>query len=99
DGIEIRPLPTLLGESDFSEMFLEEVRVPVENLVGEENDGWRITNVTLAFERGSAWAADISTLTEWGGRSSSRASVSVGAGPAASLWKRSRLTIADRVCA
>ncbi len=62
DGIEIRPLPTLLGEIDFSEVFLQEVRVPIEGLVGKENDGWRITNVTLRFERGSAWAADIVEL-------------------------------------
>ncbi|MDJ0790118.1 MAG: acyl-CoA dehydrogenase family protein [Myxococcota bacterium] len=61
-GIEIRPLPTLLGETDFSEMFVEDVRVPVENLVGAENDGWRVTNVTLRFERGTAWAADIIEL-------------------------------------
>ncbi len=64
DGIEIRPLPTLLGETDFSEMFLENVRIPVENLVGEENDGWRVTNVTLRFERGTAWAADIIELQQ-----------------------------------
>ncbi len=62
DGIEIRPMPTLLGEIDFSEVFLQDVRIPAENLVGEENDGWRITNVTLRFERGSAWAADIIEL-------------------------------------
>ena len=64
DGIEIRPLPTLLGESDFSEMFLEDVRIPVENLVGAENDGWRVTNVTLRFERGTAWAADVIQLQQ-----------------------------------
>jgi hypothetical protein len=64
-GIEIRPLPTLRGESDFSEMFLEGVRVPCENVVGAENDGWRITNVTLRFERGTAWAADIIELTQF----------------------------------
>jgi alkylation response protein AidB-like acyl-CoA dehydrogenase len=63
-GIEIRPLPTLLGESDFSEMFLEDVRIPVENRVGKENDGWRVTNVTLRFERGTAWAADIIQLQQ-----------------------------------
>jgi alkylation response protein AidB-like acyl-CoA dehydrogenase len=40
-------------------MFLEGVRIPCENVVGAENDGWRITNVTLRFERGTAWAADI----------------------------------------
>jgi len=62
EGIEIRPMPTLLGEIDFSEVFLNDVRVPVEGLVGPENDGWRITNVTLRFERGSAWAADIIEL-------------------------------------
>ncbi|MBM4384916.1 MAG: acyl-CoA dehydrogenase family protein [Deltaproteobacteria bacterium] len=64
-GIEIRPLPTLRGESDFSEMFLESVRIPAENIVGAENDGWRITNVTLRFERGTAWAADIIELTQY----------------------------------
>jgi alkylation response protein AidB-like acyl-CoA dehydrogenase len=53
------------GESDFAEMFLADVRVPVENLVGRENDGWRITNVTLRFERGTAWAADIMELQEF----------------------------------
>ena len=62
EGIEIRPLPTLLGESDFSEMFLEDVRIPVGNRVGKENDGWRVTNVTLSFERGTAWAADVIQL-------------------------------------
>ncbi len=64
-GIEIRPLPTLRGESDFCEMFLESVRVPCENVVGAENDGWRITNVTLRFERGTAWASDIIELTQF----------------------------------
>ena len=64
-GIQVRPLDTLRGESDFAEMFCENVRVPCENLVGEENDGWRITNVTLRFERGSAWAQDIYELQEY----------------------------------
>ncbi len=59
DGIDIRPLATLVGESDFSEVFLEEVRVPVANRVGKENDGWRITNVTLRFERGTAFASEM----------------------------------------
>jgi len=63
-GISIQPLDTIRGESDFAEMFLEDVRVPVEGLVGEEDDGWRITNVTLRFERGSAWAQDIYELKQ-----------------------------------
>lgn len=64
-GIEIRPLPTLLGESEFSEVFLDNVRIPAENLVGEENDGWRVTNVTLRFERGTAFSGEIYELKVW----------------------------------
>ncbi|MBW2267024.1 MAG: acyl-CoA dehydrogenase family protein [Deltaproteobacteria bacterium] len=63
-GIDIRPLPTIIGDSDFSEVFLEDVPVPVENLVGEENDGWRVTNVTLRFERGTAFASEMYQLQE-----------------------------------
>jgi alkylation response protein AidB-like acyl-CoA dehydrogenase len=58
-GIEIRPLKTLLGSSEFSEMSLDEVRIPVGNRVGAENDGWRVTMVTLSFERGTAWVDQI----------------------------------------
>jgi alkylation response protein AidB-like acyl-CoA dehydrogenase len=65
DGIEIRPLPTIAGEGEFSEVFLEDVRVPVECRVGEENDGWRITNVTLRFERGTAFASDMISLQQF----------------------------------
>ncbi|MFI5394947.1 MAG: acyl-CoA dehydrogenase family protein [Candidatus Binatia bacterium] len=64
-GIEIRPLRTLVGEGEFSELFLEDVRVPVENRVGAENDGWRVTNVTLRFERGTAFAAAIYSQQEF----------------------------------
>jgi len=63
-GIEIRPLPTLLGEGEFSEVFLDEVRIPVEKLVGQEGDGWRVTNVTLRFERGTAFASEMVQLRE-----------------------------------
>jgi alkylation response protein AidB-like acyl-CoA dehydrogenase len=64
DGIEIRPLPTLTGSTEFCEVFLEDVRVPVECRVGEENDGWRVTNVTLSFERGTAFAGQMVALQE-----------------------------------
>ncbi|MFQ5513913.1 MAG: acyl-CoA dehydrogenase family protein [Myxococcota bacterium] len=64
EGIEIQPIRTLMGESEFSEVFLDGVRVPVENRVGEENDGWRITNVTLRFERGTAFASEMINLQE-----------------------------------
>ena len=64
-SIEIRPLPTLLGEGEFSEVFLQDVRVPVENLVGAENDGWRVTQVTLRFERGTAFASEMIQLQQF----------------------------------
>ena len=51
-GISIRPLRQISGESEFNETFFDDVEVPVENLVGEENDGWRIAMTTLAYERG-----------------------------------------------
>ncbi len=58
-GIEVRPIETLLGSSEFCEVYLDDVRVPIENRVGEENDGWRVTNVTLAFERGTAFVTEM----------------------------------------
>jgi alkylation response protein AidB-like acyl-CoA dehydrogenase len=64
-GIEIRPLPTLAGEGEFSEVFFNDVRVPVANRVGAENDGWRITNVTLRFERGTAFASEMINLQKF----------------------------------
>ncbi|MEX5633278.1 acyl-CoA dehydrogenase family protein [Parafrankia sp. FMc2] len=61
-GVEVRPMRTIDGEAHFCEVFLTDVRVPVTNLVGAENDGWRVTNVTLRFERGTAFAQHIITL-------------------------------------
>ncbi|NLD77108.1 MAG: acyl-CoA dehydrogenase [Acidimicrobiales bacterium] len=61
-GVEVRPMKTIDGESHFCEVFLDEVRIPVSNRVGKENDGWRVTNVTLRFERGTAFAQHIITL-------------------------------------
>jgi alkylation response protein AidB-like acyl-CoA dehydrogenase len=58
-GIDVRPIETLLGSSEFCEVFLDEVRVPVANRVGAENDGWRVTNVTLSFERGTAFVSEM----------------------------------------
>jgi alkylation response protein AidB-like acyl-CoA dehydrogenase len=61
-GVEVRPMRTIDGESHFCEVFLDDARVPVTNRVGNENDGWRVTNVTLRFERGTAFAQHIITL-------------------------------------
>src|SRR6516165_3651155 len=58
-GIEIRPIRTVIGSSEFCEVFLSDVRVPVANRVGAENDGWRVTNVTLKYERGTAFVSEL----------------------------------------
>ena len=50
-GITVRPLVNMAGNHDFNEVFFDNVRVPQENLVGEENRGWYIGTTTLDFER------------------------------------------------
>jgi alkylation response protein AidB-like acyl-CoA dehydrogenase len=50
-GISIRPLENMAGSHDFNEVFFDNVRVPKENLIGEENRGWYIGTATLDFER------------------------------------------------
>ena len=52
-GIDVRPLRQMTGESHFSEVFLDGVRIPAGNLLGEAGDGWRITQTTLNSERSS----------------------------------------------
>ncbi|ANW18810.1 acyl-CoA dehydrogenase family protein [Streptomyces clavuligerus] len=58
-GVTVRPLRTLAGSAEFAEVFLDEVPVPVSHRVGAENDGWRVTMVTLSFERGTAFAGEV----------------------------------------
>ena len=50
-GITVRPLRQITGEAEFNETFLENVRVPAANVVGEVNAGWSVTVTTLAYER------------------------------------------------
>jgi alkylation response protein AidB-like acyl-CoA dehydrogenase len=58
-GIDVRPLRTAGGTEEFAELFLDEVRIPVANRVGEENDGWRVTQVTFSFERGTSFVSEM----------------------------------------
>jgi alkylation response protein AidB-like acyl-CoA dehydrogenase len=51
-GITIRPFPQILNEPHFSEVFFDDVRVPVENVLGEINEGWRVAMDAMAYERG-----------------------------------------------
>ena len=52
-GVEVRPLRQITGDPEFNEIFFNDVRVPVENVLGEINDGWRVAMTTLLHERGT----------------------------------------------
>jgi alkylation response protein AidB-like acyl-CoA dehydrogenase len=53
-GIEVRPMTQITGHAEFCELFFDDVVVPVENLLGERGDGWKIAMHTLGHERGTA---------------------------------------------
>jgi alkylation response protein AidB-like acyl-CoA dehydrogenase len=53
-GIEARPLVTMTGDSDFAEVFFDEVRVPADALLGPLNGGWQVATTTLSHERAGA---------------------------------------------
>ncbi len=51
-GVSVRPIDQITGDDEFCEIFLDDVEVPVEDRVGEENGGWAVAQATLASERG-----------------------------------------------
>lgn len=53
-GIEVRPLVTLNGDTDFAEVFFHDVRVPADALLGPYNGGWQVATTTLGHERAGA---------------------------------------------
>jgi len=79
-GITIRPLIEMTGHAWFNEVFFDDVRIPIENVVGEIDRGWDIVMTTLSMERGSSsqharlaadldWLLDLAKRTERAGRS------------------------------
>ena len=50
-GVQVRPLTQITGEAEFNELFLEEARIPHENLLGGEGNGWKVALTTLMNER------------------------------------------------
>jgi len=56
-GIDVRPIESMDRESEFCEVFYDDVRIPLSNVVGELNSGWRVAMSTLSFERGTAFTA------------------------------------------
>jgi alkylation response protein AidB-like acyl-CoA dehydrogenase len=56
-GITVRPIISISGEHEVNQVFFDDVRIPVANLVGEENQGWTVAKALLEFERGGGAAA------------------------------------------
>jgi len=57
-GIDVRPITTIEGGAEFCEVFYDDVRIPLSNVVGEIGDGWSVAMSTLSFERGTAFTAN-----------------------------------------
>ena len=51
EGVQVRPLRQITGEAEFNEIFMEEARIPHENIVGGEGNGWMVAITTLMHER------------------------------------------------
>ncbi len=56
-GLDVRPIETIDGGAEFCEVFYDEVRIPIANIVGELDKGWSVAMSTLSFERGTAFTA------------------------------------------
>jgi alkylation response protein AidB-like acyl-CoA dehydrogenase len=98
-GIDIRPLIDMTGEHAFNEVFLNDVRIPADHLVGPEHGGWELAKVTLGNERvslsgeGALWgmgptAEDLVELVRGVGGVAGTGGGTVGAGAGASVRDR-----------
>lgn len=63
-GITVRPITTITGRPEFCEVFFDEARFPLTDVLGEVGEGWKVATSTLAFERSTAFAAMIIGL-QW----------------------------------
>jgi alkylation response protein AidB-like acyl-CoA dehydrogenase len=63
-GVEVRPIRTMDGDAHFAEVFYDEVRIPLANVVGRLNDGWTVAMSTLSFERGTAFTGSQVVLAD-----------------------------------
>jgi alkylation response protein AidB-like acyl-CoA dehydrogenase len=61
----VRPLREITGTSDFNEVFFDEVRVPVDAVIGKPGQGWQIANASLAHERSGVGASVVTLERNW----------------------------------
>ena len=63
EGIEVQPINTLdntpIGHHEVNTVFFEDVKVPKENLIGEEGKGWTYAKYLLEFERGNGYSSEL----------------------------------------
>jgi len=80
-GITVRPLPEIIAPRypDLNEVFLSDVVVPTDNLVGTLNNGWAMANGSLAHERGMVWVSSVIGLEDAMDRLLGAAPVMLGA--------------------
>ena len=57
-GIEVRTIRKMSGQVEFAQVFYDDVRIPLENVVGGLGNGWKVAMSTLSFERGTGFIAD-----------------------------------------
>jgi alkylation response protein AidB-like acyl-CoA dehydrogenase len=62
DGVQVRPLRQITGESEFNELFMEEARIPDENVIGGVGNGWQVAITTLMHERAGLGAASAASV-------------------------------------
>jgi alkylation response protein AidB-like acyl-CoA dehydrogenase len=67
DAVQVRPLRQITGEAEFNELFIEEARIPDENVVGEVGEGWAVAITTLMHERaGLAFGLQVALKVQLG---------------------------------
>ncbi|MFZ4745915.1 MAG: acyl-CoA dehydrogenase family protein [Sphingomonas sp.] len=57
-GITIRPIRKMSGQTEFAQVFYDDVRIPLDSVVGGLGNGWKVAMSTLSFERGTGFIAD-----------------------------------------
>lgn len=64
-GLSVHPIINIAGDHEFNQLFFDEVRVPKQQIVGAENDGWTVAKYLLEFERSTTYAAGLRARLGW----------------------------------
>ena len=93
-GISIRPIRAITGDSEFCEMFFDDVEIPLGNRIGGDGDGWAIAMMTVAHERG---AADVGYLSKFARSLEELCAATAARGAGPSETERLGLCIVDHL--